>query len=266
VSFYLSSYARDAGYRVKSFGRVDSTNILAGTFAKEREKGQLWIVATEQIAGRGRRGRQWISSAGNLYTTLLLVDDFEPGKLASLGFVAGISLIEALRCVLPQALQNVLSVTLKWPNDVLIGGDKLAGILLEMIPLKDHMNGILVGIGVNIVSSPVNCSYATASLIEKGVNCSPEMFFEALSYTWVDNYRLWNRGFSLEAIRNRWLSYASGLGQKISVKLHSEIISGVFETIDRKCQLILRKLNGQQVIIPAGDVYFGAVTSASFDF
>jgi len=251
-----------AGYRVESFTRVDSTNLLAAEFARSGDPGRLWVVADEQMAGRARRGRNWISTAGNFYATLVLVDDFGPDQAATLGFVAGISLMEALDQLVPQSVLAAHPIQLKWPNDVLADGAKLTGMLLEYMHLGGKRNGILIGIGINVILAPAGLPYAATSLRQIGADCSPADVFRALSHAWVDNYSLWARGANLDAIRSSWLQYAAGVGQKVCITVNGVVMSGIFETIDSNCHFILRKDNGQKISIPAGDVHFGAVASA----
>lgn len=259
--FHLSSHAVNAGYRVESFGRVESTSVLAAEIAKNGDRGKVWVVADEQTAGRARRGRVWVSRPGNLYATLLLVDDFNPGQAATLGFVAGVSLIEALGRVMPEVVLTAQAVKLKWPNDVLADGAKLAGILLELVPLDSRYNAIMIGIGVNVTGSPAGLPYPATSLRQIGVDCSPADVFEALSHIWVDNCRVWDRGIGLDTIRGKWLQHAANLGQNVHVTIDGDMVSGIFETIDHNCHFILRKDDGQKITIPTGDVYFGTVAS-----
>jgi len=263
AAFHLSPHAVKAGYRVESFDRVDSTNALAAEFARSGDHGLLWVVANEQVAGRARRGRNWVSAAGNLYATLLLVDDFTPGQAATLGFVAGVSLIEAFARVVPETVLAAHPVRLKWPNDVLADEAKLTGILLEFVPLDKESNAIMIGIGINVAASPAGLPYTVTSLHQIGASCSAADVFKALSHAWVDNYRMWDHGAGLEAIRSKWLYYAANLGQHVRIMVDGEIISGTFETIDSNCHFILRQDDGNKIAIPAGDVHFGTVASAN---
>lgn len=259
--YHLSSYAVRAGYRVESFDCVDSTNILAGEFAVQGDAGRLWIIANEQKSGRARRGRAWLSAPGNLYASLLLVEDFDLARVATLGFVAGISLMEAVQQAVPAAVLANFPVKLKWPNDVLARGAKMAGILLEQIPLGKGRSGIVIGIGVNVATSPPDLSYPVTSLRQIGAQCSVAYLFTALSHCWVDNYNLWDHGAGLEIVRNKWLLHAANLGQDVHITVNGCVISGIFETIDSNCYFILRKKDGQEIAIPAGDVHFGTVAS-----
>src|SRR5712692_4211667 len=121
-----SDLSRSASVKFLDF--VDSTNAEALRLAKARERGPLWIVAKEQSAGRGRRGRAWTSPAGNLHATLLLTDPSPPAVAPQLGFVAGLALCDAVAVAAPSLASRL---ALKWPNDLLCGGRKIAGILIE---------------------------------------------------------------------------------------------------------------------------------------
>ncbi|WP_182417237.1 biotin--[acetyl-CoA-carboxylase] ligase [Bartonella sp. HY038] len=254
----LSSQAKKAGYRVEFYELLDSTNQLATEFAKNGDQGKLWIVADEQLAGRGRRGRQWVSPKGNFFVSLLLVDDFAPHNAATLGFVTGVSLIEALEQHKRSIGFGIFNepVKLKWPNDLLVGDAKLSGILLELVTLPNQNHAIIIGIGGNIVSSPDNMPYPTAALHNIGYNIDAAQWFESLSDTWATNYKLWDKGKNLSAIRDKWLQHAANLGGRVNIMVNGELITGVFETIDENCQLVIYQDNGVRKTISAGEVHF----------
>ncbi|RCL01860.1 MAG: biotin operon repressor / biotin-[acetyl-CoA-carboxylase] ligase [Candidatus Tokpelaia sp. JSC188] len=260
---HLSPRAAEAGYRVQFFDCLDSTNVLAIEFAKSGDPGFLWVTANKQIAGRGRCGRSWISISGNFYATLLLVDEFQPAHAATLGFVAGVSLIEAFSLLLPESVLATYPIRLKWPNDVLADKAKLAGILLDFVSLGERKSAIVIGIGVNVAASPSDLSYSVTSLKQIGAACSAADLFRALSHVWVDNYRIWDHAAGIEVIREKWLCHAANLGEHVRIVMNGEVVSGTFETIDNNCHFILRQDNGKEIAISAGDVHFGIVSSAN---
>lgn len=257
MGFTLSPPAAAEGYRLETPGEVGSTNALALARAAGGDPGLLWVVSDNQVSGRGRRGRAWVAPPGNLAATLLLVCDFGPQRAATLGFVAGLALADALDAVAP-----ALDVRLKWPNDVLADRAKLSGILLESTPLGAGRLGLAVGIGVNVVSSPDDTPYPAASLAGLGAACDAQRLFLALSDAWPDNFALWAQGRGLARVRERWLARAAGLGEEVAVRVDGSVLRGVFETIDDECRFILRRENGDAVAIAAGDVHFGTVASA----
>ncbi|EIM75871.1 biotin/acetyl-CoA-carboxylase ligase [Nitratireductor aquibiodomus RA22] len=274
MAFRLAPSAETAGYRLEAHESVGSTNALALDHARAGDPGNLWVVASRQESGRGRRGREWATPPGNLAATLLNVGHFEPATAATLGFVAGLALSDALLAVVPEKRIAVAAdggdmpggrFALKWPNDVLADGAKLSGILLESAILPDGRFAIAVGIGVNVVSHPDNTPYPATSLSALGFGGDAGDLFLALSDAWVDNSRLWNGGRGLDAIRSRWLKRAAGLGTQVSIRVDGRVARGTFETIDEACRFVIREADGSLLRIAAGDVHFGAVASAQAD-
>lgn len=273
AGFQIAPTAAAEGYRLEALTSVGSTNALAIERARAGDEGRLWLVTKKQEAGRGRRGRVWETPEGNLAATLLLVPDFPLKHAATLGFVAGLSLSDALNAVAPEARVNVgvdagtrLSggrFTLKWPNDVLADGAKLSGILLESTILPNNRFALAIGIGVNVVAHPSDLPYPATSLAALGAKCDAETLFLALSDAWVANMRLWNDGAGLNAIRERWIARAAGLGSEVAVKIEGRIVRGIFETIDEECRFVIKEHDGGVVTVAAGDVHFGAVASAA---
>jgi BirA family biotin operon repressor/biotin-[acetyl-CoA-carboxylase] ligase len=272
MGFSLSPLAQQNGFRLEAFDTVGSTNAVALERAQEGDAGRLWIVSKKQESGRGRRGRAWATSHGNLAASLLLTGNFELKTAATLGFVAGLSLADALDAVCPQAAISVgvdgvgksdLRIELKWPNDVLINKAKLSGILLESTLLPDGRFAVVVGIGVNVVAYPEDVPYPATSLNQLGADCDAETLFLALSDAWQENSRIWDEGRGLSEIRKRWLKRAAGIGSEVAVRVDGSVLRGIFETIDEDCRFVIRDNDGERVKIAAGDVHFGAVASAS---
>ena len=271
MAFRLAPTAASEGFRLESHDTVGSTNALALAHAREGDPGKLWVVSKKQESGRGRRGRVWATPEGNLAATLLIVSDGELRLAATLGFVAGLALADALDAVVPQARiaigldgasQGKNRFELKWPNDVLASGAKLAGILLESALLEGGRFAVAVGIGVNVVAHPTDMPYPATSLQALGAACDAETLFLALSDAWSDNARLWDEGRGLDAIRRRWLARAAGLGGEVAVRIDGNVVRGTFETIDADCRFVIRDDEGSVVTVAAGDVHFGAVASA----
>ncbi|MGE0501918.1 MAG: biotin--[acetyl-CoA-carboxylase] ligase [Rhizobiaceae bacterium] len=269
MAFALAPTALSAGFRIEAHDRVGSTNALALERAREGDVGQLWIVAREQETGRGRRGRAWATPRGNLAATLLVVSSADLRIAATLGFVAGIALAEALAAVAPRGTVSIAPdgadgvgrFELKWPNDVLANGAKLAGILLESAML-DHGHAVAIGIGVNVVAHPDGLPYPATSLASLGSRADAETLFVALSDAWMSTWRQWDWGRGVAVIRRRWLTKAAGLGSEVAVRIDGKVVRGVFETIDEECRFVIRARDGEMVKVAAGDVHFGAVASA----
>lgn len=273
MAFALAPTAASQGYRLDAYNTIGSTNAQALESARAGDPGKLWVVSKNQQSGRGRRGRAWLSPEGNLAATLLVVADFELRLAATLGFVAGLALADALDAVAPKGRISIgvdggsgegrNRFELKWPNDVLASGAKMAGILLESTLLDNGRFAVAVGIGVNVVAYPQDVPYPATSLNALGANCDAEMLFLALSDAWQENARLWGDGRGLAAIRRRWLERAAGIGSEVAVRIDGNVVRGTFETIDEDCRFVIRDKNGSVVTIAAGDVHFGAVASAA---
>lgn len=274
MAFALAPTAASAGYRLDAYDTIGSTNAQALASAGAGDPGRLWVVSKNQRSGRGRRGRAWQSPEGNLAATLLVVGGFELKLAATLGFVAGLALADALDAVAPK-MRIAIGVDggsaggagrnrfeLKWPNDVLASGAKMAGILLESALLDDGRLAVAVGIGVNVAVHPNDVPYPATSLKALGVACDAETLFLALSDAWAANAGLWNEGRGLGAVRRRWLERAAGLGGEVAVRIDGNVVRGTFETIDEDCRFVIRDRNGSMLTIAAGDVHFGAVASA----
>src|SRR5262249_44759763 len=174
---------------------VDSTNAEALRLAKAGERGPLWIVAKEQSAGRGRRGRAWISPIGNLYATLMLTDPAPATAAPQLGFVASLALHDAAVATAPALAARL---ALKWPNDLLCAGRKIAGILIEG---EGDPVVVAVGIGVNCRCHPDATELPATDLAAEGVEVEAATLFDNLAAAMQARLTLWNRGAGFAAIR-----------------------------------------------------------------
>lgn len=251
---FLGERAISAGYRLEEFEALGSTNDEAASRIMQGDPGRLWIVALEQTKGRGRFGRQWLSPPGNLYASLLLIDPAPPPISAQLGFVAGVALIGALR----QVIGGDAPVKLKWPNDVLCGGAKLSGLLLEGASMANGLFGCVIGFGVNCLSSPTDAPYPTASLKSIGAeSCDRAALFAALSNHVVEALDLWARGENFAGVRAAWLENAGGIDGPVRVVRRGDSLDGRFRGIDAQGRMLLERQNGATEIIEAGDVTLG---------
>jgi BirA family transcriptional regulator, biotin operon repressor / biotin---[acetyl-CoA-carboxylase] ligase len=241
------------GARLIAYEEIDSTNAEAIRLARAGETGPLWLTAKKQHAGRGRRGRTWVSQPGNLYATLLLIDPSPPDLAPQLSFVAALALHDA---VVDAAVAIGPRLSLKWPNDMLCGGAKLAGILVEgegrgpLGPLA-----VAIGIGVNCAHHPDGTDFPATDLHAEGVAVSPEQLVLSLSATMVQRLRQWEHGEGFATIRTDWLKRASGLGCDIRVRLPDREVIGTFKDVDASGRLLLQPANGGVEAISAGDVF-----------
>lgn len=244
--------AAASGARVVTLDTVGSTNAEALARARAGERGPLWIVARRQTAGRGRRGRRWISEPGNLYASLLLVDPAPASRAAELSLLAALAVHDALIARAP-ALGPRLK--LKWPNDVLCGGAKLAGILLEGEGGAAFVLTVVIGIGVNCAHHPHDTRYPATDLAEAGVLLAPEALAQTLSATMAQRLAQWDRGAGFAAVRADWLVRAAGVGEPARVHLPERDVDGVVETLDETGSLVLRLADGRRERIAAGEMF-----------
>jgi BirA family transcriptional regulator, biotin operon repressor / biotin---[acetyl-CoA-carboxylase] ligase len=242
----LDPAAAEAGVRLVECDIIGSTNTEALGLARAGERGPLWVTARAQSAGRGRRGRTWISEPGNLYASLLLGDPSPSECAAELSFVAAVAVHDA---VAECAISLASRLTLKWPNDVLINGKKIAGILIE-----GEGSAVAVGTGINCVRHPNETAYPASDLAAEGASVPVEVLFLRLSATMMRRLKQWDRGAGFEAIRGDWLARAAGLGGPIRIALPDGERSGRFETVDARGRLVLRLPDGAIETITAGDV------------
>ena len=267
MSFSLGPRATSAGYRLAAFDQTGSTNTEAMARARDGERGPMWFVTSEQTAGRGRRNRPWIAPRGNLASSVLEVMDVPPTVAATLGFAAGLAIGTALQKVsveasLRSAGSEHMKFSLKWPNDVLAGRQKLAGILLEAEAVADDRLAVAVGIGTNVIAAPEGTPTPATSLAALGVHIGAEELFTELSDAWAEFRGIWDQGRGFGEIRRLWLERAAGLGQPVSIQTGGAAVEGTFETIDELGCLIVRTSGGKRIPIAAGDVYFGSAASA----
>jgi BirA family biotin operon repressor/biotin-[acetyl-CoA-carboxylase] ligase len=265
MTFALGPGATSAGYRLAAFDQIGSTNAEAMARARDGERGPIWFVTPEQTAGRGRRQRAWIAPRGNLASSVLEVMDIQPAIAATLGFVAGLALESALQRLSVEANlrrgSDPLKFALKWPNDLVTGGQKLAGILLEAEAVAGNRLAVVVGIGTNVIAAPEGTPTPATSLAALGVHIGAEELFAALSDAWVEFRGIWDNGRGFAEIRRLWLARAAGLGERIAIQTGSTTIAGIFDTIDEAGCLIVRTTEGKLLPIAAGEVYFGAAAS-----
>lgn len=234
---------------------VDSTNTHAARLVTKLNR-PTWILGLKQTAARGRRGRKWVNLEGNFAATLVLFTQETAETLALRSFVASLALFEAL--VIVTGRSDLFS--LKWPNDVLLNGLKMAGILLETISLDTDQKALLIGVGVNLIAAPdmsqveANATPPVSLFAITGAQIAPEKF---LGY-FADCYATREAEFvqnGFHPIRKAWLNHATRLGEGITARLPNREIFGQFDTIDEKGHLVLKTQRGKE-FIAAADVFF----------
>ena len=237
-------------YRLVSHERIASTSDEAKSLAAGGAPAGTLVWARVQSAGRGRQGRAWISPAGNLYASLILRPAVPVAVAAQLGFVAALAVGEACLALAPEA-----AIAFKWPNDVLLGGKKLAGLLLESRSTADGaLDWLVLGMGVNLATYPVEVDYPATSLAATGADAGPEAMLAALADAFLGWYGRWQDGAGFAAIRAAWLARAQGLGRPIRVRLPAATDEGTFAGLDNDGALLLDSAAGLRRIA-AGEVF-----------
>ncbi len=243
-------------YHLLSFDSLDSTNEEAKRLAKGGGCHGAVIWAKKQSDGRGRMGRNWVSSEGNLFVSVLLQPEKAQSDLAQLSFVAAIATAEALEAL----LSDNNDLRCKWPNDILLGDKKLSGILLESF--QTEPNGkpwVVVGVGVNVDSYPPRTEFPATCLKDAGVELvSAKIILSRFIHHFIECYNEWNdKGFA--PIRKKWMQRAWGLEQRLCARLPNAEIEGICKGIDENGTLLLKLDNGKKEQIHAADIFPAAV-------
>lgn len=229
-----------------------STNTEAFKRSAAGETGPLWIMARRQTQGRGRSGRQWVSDAGNLYASLLQRLACPQAVVHQLSLLAGVAVVEAIAAA---GGGRVPGLRLKWPNDVLIGEAKCAGILPE-----SHSGGrasevtVVIGIGINLASHPANLGRAATDLAAHGVAVTPEAMLGLLDEAMQRWLGAWDCGQGFARVRAAWLAHGGLVGESLTVDTGRERIAGSFLDLDASGALVMRDTLGLQRRLTFGDV------------
>ncbi len=243
------------GYGKRVLAEVDSTLNEAARIAPTLS-GPEWILALRQTAARGRRGRRWSNPDGNLAATLVLFPQEPPARAALRSFVAALALYDA--CVAVTGRSD--GFALKWPNDVLLNGGKLAGILLESAGQGARVAHLAVGIGVNLLQAPAGdtvepgAARPVSLMSETGALVDPESFLTPLAAAYA-RFETQFATYGFEPIRTAWLSRAARLGEVITARTATTETTGRFDTVDEQGNLLLTTARGP-VAISAADVFF----------
>ena len=232
---------------VERLGEIDSTSAEAARRAHGGDFGPVWLQADRQTAARGRNGRDWAAPEGNLYATLLVPCDLPPGQAALTSFVACLAVADLLDTLSGSPART----TLKWPNDPLFDGRKIAGVLLE-----SGQGWLTVGIGVNLAHYPDGARWPATSVAEGTGRPAPTPLaaLDVLSTAYAHREATFREeGFG--PIRRAWLSRAAHLGEPIEVRMPKETLTGTFEGIAEDGTLMLETPDGPRRIA-AADVHF----------
>jgi len=237
---------------ILAFETLDSTNAEARRRAEAGEGGPLWITAGRQTAGRGRRGRSWSTDVGNLAATLLMTAPANPIEASQVSFVAALAVADLVSIYAPPQ-----AVRVKWPNDVMVNGLKVSGILIESGPRDGGGLWLAIGVGVNLNAAPQSVDRPAAALGDF-MNRPPPAPAEAvklLALSFAHWLEIWQaKGFG--PVREAWLQVAQGIGETCIARLDREAVEGLAEGMDADGALRLRLPDGSVRHISAGDVFF----------
>lgn len=230
------------------YSSIGSTNVEAKTLHDSGIAAPLWLIADEQTAGRGRLGRSWVSKPGNLYATLLVSSEAQASQASEISFLAAVAVHDAIL-----SIKEIPNLKLKWPNDCLIDGAKVCGILPEVIgqgPLT-----FALGCGINIAHAPENTPYPVTHLAIHSELFTVGSMLEALGASLDNWWRIWNAGIGFSEIRAAWLNRCVGLNDVI----FWQDKSGTFIDLAANGALIVELPNSTTTQIHSGEVRFAAV-------
>lgn len=230
---------------------VTSTNDHASELASGGAPEGTVVLAERQTAGRGRRARSWVSEPGNLFASIIVRPKAEPARVAEIGFVAANAVVSTVREFVPKTV----TVGAKWPNDVLVNGSKVSGLLLEAAPIAgDVVDWLVVGVGINLCRHPDDTLYPATSITEEGGTVvSPEAAIYAFYGHFARGLASW-RADGFKTVRAEWLTHAAGIGEAVTVRLDRETLSGVFKDLDTDGALVLSQ-GTKTRRIAAGDLF-----------
>lgn len=240
-------------YNLLTFESVDSTNTEALRLAKKEVRGDFVILAREQTGGRGQRGREWTSIDSNLHASILLDSVSEIKTYPQLSFVIANAMYDSIQSLATKHNKS-LNIELKWPNDVLINGKKVSGILLESINFQGNTS-IVIGFGVNIAETPAALEDIATSLREEGIELNgSEDFLNILMNNFDALYREWISDQSFIKTRRNWMQHAYNLGKAVTLDDGMRRVSGVFKDIDLDGSIRLQLSSGELCSFASGTV------------
>lgn len=243
------------GHRAIFLPETPSTNAHAMRLAMQTARTPLWVWAGLQTKGRGRLGRDWESPAGNLYASVLLRPDCAVEAIGGLPLLAGLAAWDAIAAVTCDH-PIVAGLRLKWPNDIMLDGAKLGGVLIESAVMDDGARAVVIGTGLNLAAAPSGLGREVACLRNHGCSATPRETLAALADATGRWLAVWAGGAGFTYIRTAWLRHADPIGAPISVRLGGERIEGRFAGLDETGALRLRREDGER-LITVGDVAIG---------
>jgi len=252
-------------YRLLALDEIGSTNAEGMRLAALGETGPLWIWAGTQTLGRGRSGRTWVSVPGNLYASLLIRLECPPGAVHQLSLLAGVAVHDAIHAAAARAGVALSGLRLKWPNDVLIGEAKLAGILPESTTAPGRSGAVIavVGMGLNLAGHPEGMGRPVTHLAAHGLAITPADMLGFVAASADDWLRRWDNGAGFAPVREAWLQRAGPPGERVVINTGRETVEGCFLGIDAQGALVLRDQGGAERRFTYGDVSLGVAAGVS---
>ena len=240
------------GVEAHFYDTVTSTNDVAREQALAGHRGPIWIGAAVQTAGRGRLGRTWVSERGNLYASLMIRPDEKPEKMIALPYLTALAVRQAL--IRAGAPEDQLAC--KWPNDILFNGRKVAGVLIESsIDATGKVDFLIVGIGTNLNYFPDDAQFpATSFAVETKKSIEPQDYLKHLAASFALQWQAWQE-FGFDPIRQDWLRYSWGLGEKRRIRTAHHDIVARLQTLDADGALIIKLDDGSESRLYAGDIF-----------
>lgn len=235
------------GKKILFFEEVDSTNNKAKQIALEENEGTV-VISEMQTSGRGRRGREWYSPKGGIYVTFILKPNVSPEKASQLTLVSSLALVETLN-----AINNNLNAKIKWPNDVLVSGKKISGILTELSSDMEKINYIVVGVGINLnTEKEILPENGTSLKIEMKEEVSIKLFLKSFLEHYDLIYQEYLNG-GIDQIIEKWKNNSDTLGKKVKIIGINETFEGLAKDIDENGALIL-ETKEKEIKVYSGDV------------
>ncbi len=243
------------GYQYFWFEETDSTNQEALRQSAKGQKPDSWFCADLQTNGRGTKGSRWVSQAGNLYASLLTSSKCPPEHLAQISIIAALSAITAIEQMASEQY-HIGDLCLKWPNDILLKGRKVCGILIESRQSRQSsLFDIVIGTGINLASNPqIGGLVDAGNLRAEDWSCTRDQLFVALVQSTRDWLSIWRDGDGFETVRLAWLERSCHIGQLITIKVGDEQYEGRMTTISANGALVLEGGSGNEMVFSSGTI------------
>jgi BirA family biotin operon repressor/biotin-[acetyl-CoA-carboxylase] ligase len=256
-------YGLPPAVRIIHHPALPSTSTEALRLAMAGEPGRFWVATDDQTAGRGRSGRRWQSTPGNLYASCLIPLRCSVGIAQQLSLVAGVAAIDAITSAVGEAGHHPpLGLCLKWPNDIMIDTAKMGGILVET---TTHSRGdglfAVVGMGLNLAGHPRELERPATDLAVHGTAITPAAMLRALAWSLEEQLAIWDEGAGLANIRSAWLVRGMPIGTPLRIHNGAAEHGGEFAGLDESGALLLRHPTGRIDRFTWGDVTLPAEQS-----